>query len=292
MPHPIARTKSVVICLSIIGLAACGAEQPKEPDTLITPPAEQTERPSQRTFPVVTTPSITGVWNIISIDDTYLSAPESAQPSDLINEMQFDDNEFIGRLSCAFIKGRYQTSDSGISMTDITITSDKCGKADVERASRFADILRSEATRYEFEGSELTFEHPELGETLWRLEPGTNGPTALPDLLGVWQISKINGAPALLGADDRPPGVFIGPFRIGVDTGCNSGGAEVRWQDHHYEPLGSIVTTEMACEGLMEQESLLYDLFRAPVFVRDGTDFLATSSDGNTARLSRTPKPL
>lgn len=279
--------KSALAGLCIIGLAACGAEQSDESGNLITPPAEQTERPSQRTFPVVTTPSITGVWTIVSIDGNQPAVPEIADPADLINEFQFADTEFIGRLKCALITGRYQTSDSGISMTDITISAEKCNKADVERAHWFADILSSEVTRYEFEGSELTFEHPELGETVWQLEPGTNGPTALPGLLGIWRISEINGAQALMGADGRPPGVFIGPFRLGVDTGCNSGGVEVRWQDDRYEPLGHIVTTEMACDGLMEQEALLYDLFHSPVFIRDGAEFLVTSADGQTARLSR-----
>jgi heat shock protein HslJ len=97
-----------------------------------------------------------------------------------------------------------------------------------------------------------------------------------------WTIARIDGAPAV---SDRARMEFL-PGRISATVGCNGLGGEWKVRGDRLE-TGPFMSTQMYCEGLMEQEAALSRLFEAkPAFTLSGNRLTLTGG-GHTAELVR-----
>lgn len=97
-----------------------------------------------------------------------------------------------------------------------------------------------------------------------------------------WTIARIDGAPAV---SDRAQMEFL-PERISATVGCNGMGGAWKAKGNRLV-TGPFVSTQMYCDGLMDQESALNALFGAkPSFALRGNRLTLTGG-GHTVELVR-----
>jgi heat shock protein HslJ len=97
-----------------------------------------------------------------------------------------------------------------------------------------------------------------------------------------WTISTIDGAPAV---SARARMEFL-PGRISATVGCNGMGGAWKARGNRLE-TGPFVSTQMYCDGLMDQEMALSALFEAkPTFTLQGNR-LTLNGGGHRVELAR-----
>lgn len=97
-----------------------------------------------------------------------------------------------------------------------------------------------------------------------------------------WTIAKIDGAPAV----SNRARLEFEPNRISATVGCNGLGGEWKVRGNRIES-GPFMSTQMYCDGVMEQETALTRLLEAkPSFVRSGNRLILTGG-GHTAEMVR-----
>lgn len=97
-----------------------------------------------------------------------------------------------------------------------------------------------------------------------------------------WTISKIDGAPAV---SDQARMEFL-PDQISASVGCNGMGGTWKAKGNRLE-TGPFMSTQMFCDGLMDQESALSALITAkPTFALRGNS-LTLRGGGHSAELVR-----
>ena len=173
-------------------------------------------------------------------------------------------------------------------MKEVEVKPKQCAEPDVTQAARLAQILNDQRTRYQLEGDVLTFANSELGETVWRLIPGTNGPPShREDILGIWFIHAINDQTVSTGPDDRTPAVFLDYFRIGIESGCNANGTDIRWTNNGYAITSPFISTEIDCGPLSNQQDMLLRILASPDLTLSEGKLTATSETGETITFLR-----
>lgn len=208
-----------------------------------------------------------GAWRIHRLGAEVLQPETIPRDRSLLLEMQFENDSFVGRLTCAYVNGKYDAAAARISPESVQSDGTKCPQAEVLAGAMLANILRDPAAAYQFAADRLTISGAGSDVEL-RLVAGTRGPTdpAL-DILGAWHIETLDGAPPLPGfARDEGPSVTLSLFQVSAYSGCNSGSTSVVWGARSLQAINLVLQTLMGCGELTAQEALIFGMFRAASF--------------------------
>ncbi|MEJ6008504.1 META domain-containing protein [Novosphingobium aquae] len=112
---------------------------------------------------------------------------------------------------------------------------------------------------------------------------GTPPPTSLSRLSGTtWQFNAIDGAAPV----GKETSLRFDKGRIGANVGCNGMGADAKLIGGRIV-AGPVISTQMYCEGVMEQERAVGALLGAKPTMTVRETSMTLRGGGHSARLSR-----
>lgn len=103
---------------------------------------------------------------------------------------------------------------------------------------------------------------------------------------GLWRILTLDGAPLrrLGGADPASgvslaPNISFSPTRVGIYSGCNSGGGDIAWSGTTVRFSADVLSTLIGCGDLRDQEDAIFGLFKGATVTLDGEILTLRSAD-------------
>ncbi len=80
---------------------------------------------------------------------------------------------------------------------------------------------------------------------------------------GKWNILTLDGASLRRFSEADPaPGIVFDQGRVSTYTGCNSGGNDIEWSARGFKATGLLVSTQIGCGELTEQEGVIYAILQ------------------------------